>query len=200
MEFIDELIEKDGDFFLYEGKRYIRATACLKEFSDFSHIDKNVLARKTQIGTDVHRAIDCDLKGEFDVPNPNVAKYFCSYLKFMDAWEPKIIKHEKRYGCPELMYCGQIDLVMEANGEKLLVDWKTSASPSESWEFQGHLYHDLLTKSGIEISDRILFVQLNPDGNNPKVHEYTFSQNVLIKAHSCVKHYLKVYNDLRNQE
>lgn len=196
MEFIEEKVSYDGDFIMYEDVRYVRATATLSKFNDFSRIDKKILERKTNIGTMVHKAIDADIKGDFAVTDPAVAKYFCSYLCFIDAWEPeRILKHETRYGSEDLLYSGQVDLVMNKHGENILVDWKTSANESASWELQGHLYHNLLTQSGLVISDKILFVKLDRDGKYPKVFTYKFSNNILYKAVACVKDFWNTYNE-----
>lgn len=188
-------MEDDDDFIEHDGKKYVRATRTLQPFTNFSHIDEKVLSNKCNIGTKVHNAIDADMNGEFCVTDYVVSQYFCSYLRFMDCHQPSVIAREKRYFCDDYRFTGQIDCLMNLQFELVLVDWKTSVSESPTWEMQGHLYHYLISKTGQEISDRVLFVKLYPGPKDPKVFEYKISQNIMNKSLKAVKQFWDAHDN-----
>lgn len=171
---------------IHNGKEYARVTEILNPFNDFSHIDPKVLEDKTKLGTMVHDAIADDINEEMPILTPKAAKYFASYCKWASQANVSFIASEQRYFHDGLMITGKIDALAKMPGENLpvLVDFKTSASPSDTWPMQGHFYQLLLEFNEISIAPRFLFVKLDKDGNFPKVFEYKFELNMLAK---CLK-------------
>jgi ATP-dependent exoDNAse (exonuclease V) beta subunit len=177
---------------IINGKEYARVTEILAQFSDYSHIDPQVLRRKCDIGTSVHAAIADHLLGQFPMPCDNGLGYFDSYMKWHKAVAPIVIHTEQRYLCDELMITGQIDLVANVGNIPMLIDFKTSANESkEVWPMQAHLYSYLLEKSGVLISKRFLFVKLDKKGELPMVFTYNFDKNIHAKCMKSVSDFWK---------
>ena len=170
------------------GKKYARVTEILKPFADFSHIDPLVLDNKARIGTQVHQAISCELKGDFPWVNNDSIGYFESYLKWRTRIQPEFIVSEGRYFDDKKMITGQIDALVqfaENPNVPILVDFKTSAQESkETWPMQAHLYAYLLEVIGIKSSSTYHFVKLSKNGALPHIFEYKFDRNIHNK---CMK-------------
>lgn len=174
----------------HEGKMYARVSDILSPFNDFSKIDPSILSNKAKIGTSVHEAIADDIEGEFPFLDEQTMGYFESY----DAWKfqikPTFLKSEMRYFDEERMITGQIDTLIDIPNKSMLptlVDFKTSAQESrEVWPMQGHLYGYLLSKNGILVAPRYLFVRLNKYGHLPDVFEYQYSENTYARCMNAV--------------
>lgn len=148
---------------------YIRVSDILGIWSDFSHIDPEVLDNKCRIGTNVHSLIqahvnDVPLTGEDDEEG-----YFESWKKWNSYCKREFIPEmqELRLYDDILKITGQIDCIVEQNGKRNLIDWKTSASANKlAWEMQAAFYHYLCTTNSIEICDEVLFIQLDKKGGS----------------------------------
>lgn len=177
-----------------DGKEYARVSDVLKPFSDFSHIDEAVLARKCMIGTLVHEAIAQDIQGNFPILDEDGWGYFKSYMKWAEHMECDFVQSEKRYFDDEYMLTGQIDALISYGKEDtpVLVDFKTSASEGKVWTMQAHLYSYLLIKNDVHHQSRFLFVKLDKKGALPTVFEYKFNKNTAVKSLQAIHMYWKV--------
>ncbi len=178
----------------YEGKMYARVSEILKPFTNFDHIDPQVLANKIRIGIDTHKAIEEDINGIFPSPPADCQKYFDSYSKWKERLQPSFSMSETRLYCHEKMICGQIDALIQFPGEEqlVLVDFKTSASESPKvWPRQAHLYHYLLTQNGKTISPRFLFVKLDKYGKMPIVFQYLFNPSIRARCMTAIDDFWK---------
>lgn len=188
-------IEHEDGWIEYKGKMYPRISKILKPFNDFSHIDPKVLANKCRIGTSVHQAIADDIEGEFPCPMTDGVGYFDSYEAWKFQINPTFLRSEVRYFDNQRMLTGQIDALIDIPNKSMLptlVDFKTSAQESRQvWPMQAHLYGYLLSKNGILVDSRYLFVKLNKYGNLPDVFEYTYSANVYAKCINAVDDFWK---------
>lgn len=176
----------------FNGKKYARVSEIVTPPGCFDHIDPTVLKKKAQVGTEVHDAIHDELTECFPIVNSRTEKYFTSFLEWLKVISPfQVIESEKRYFCDDKMITGQIDGLITIAGEKLptLIDFKTSAQASPSWQLQGHLYHYMISKHSEQISPRFLFVKLNPNGGLPTVIEYHFNKNTLNHCFDLVDSY-----------
>ena len=160
---------------------YTRVSSILQQWDTFGHIDKTTLLSKAELGTRVHEAIDSHHKGLYMPLDDKANWYFESFVRWEKSIKPKIVRNEERYYCDKMMITGQIDALMEIPGESkpVLVDYKTSACESaKMWPLQACFYHYLVEKAGIDVSDRMLFVQLDRHGELPKVHEYMYTKQL----------------------
>lgn len=187
----------DEDFWWHEGKKYLRTTAAIKKDKEFDRIPSAVLHHKQILGTNVHQAIDDDLRGDLPLGlMPGCIGYFQSYRSWRDGVNLSIVQNEQRYFDDELMLTGCIDLLamLPYEDTPVIIDWKTSAAESPSWILQSHLYGYLLSKNNITTSKRYIFVKLHPLGASPDIFEYLYSPESYRDALSCVKRYWKRYN------
>ena len=177
----------------HEGKQYARVSEILKPFSNFSHIDEEILRRKCDIGTHVHEAINADIQGEFPMVWGEASLYFKSYEKWKNTISPVFLKSEQRYFDHKKMFTGCIDalVMLEGSLEPILVDFKTSAVESPAWILQGHLYHYLLRVNDQAVSPRIFFLKLRRDGDLPTLFEYKYTKNIMAKCNKAIDLYWK---------
>lgn len=185
---------RDEDFWVHEGKNYLRVTAAIKNGDEFDRIPSAVLHKKQVMGTNVHQAIDDDLRGDLPLGlMPGCLGYFQSYRVWRDRVNLSVLQNEQRYFDDELMLTGCIDLLAKLPYEDtpVIIDWKTSATESASWILQSHLYGYLLAKNNIAISKRYIFVKLHPLGATPDIFEYLYSPNSYRDAINRVKRYWK---------
>jgi hypothetical protein len=180
----------------HEGKRYARVSDILKPFSNFSHINEEVLRKKCEVGTHVHEAIKSDVQEEFPLIWGEAACYFKSYEGWKQAICPIFLKSEERYFDDKKMITGCIDALITLEGHEMpiLVDFKTSATESPAWILQGHLYHYLLRANGQDVSPRIFFLKLRRDGDFPILFEYKYSKNIMAKCNKAIDMYWKNAN------
>lgn len=186
-----------------DGKEYARVSEILKPFTDFSHIDPEVLANKCRIGTQVHEAIADEIKGEFPFLRPDSYGYFKSFMIWKSRMDCVFSQSEHRYFSDKYMITGQIDTLIyfydnfKESIDKpsihlpVLVDFKTSAQEGESWCMQAHLYHLLLTENEVNVEPLFLFVKLDKKGDLPKVFQYKFQKNIASKCLNSIAEFWK---------
>ncbi len=171
---------------VHNEKRYARVSEVLSCFSDFSHIDPEVLQNKANIGTKVHKAIEDDIGDVFPTLDARTIGYFESYKAWKQETSPKFDKSEQRFYCHEKMITGQIDSLVHYGWSfqvPVMVDFKTSVQESKVvWPMQAHLYAYLLAVNGISVQPRYLFIKLNKFGKLPEVFEYFWDPNIHAKC------------------
>ena len=107
--------------------------------------------------------------------------------------KPKIIQSEIRYFDDEKMITGQIDCVAFMHDRvnlPTLIDFKTSsAEAKESWPLQAHLYAYLLARNNMLLHPCYLFIQLNKEGDLPKVFKYLCHSNIHAKCMNAIDNF-----------
>jgi hypothetical protein len=179
----------ESDFIEHQGKLYARVSAVIRSPGQFDHIQPAVLAKKAQLGTDVHAAISAEMTNDFYPLEQAGLGYLRSFNVWREALKPTFVHCEQRYFCDDLMISGQIDAIVRFDeGPLVLVDYKTSVSESKiTWPRQGELYHHLLAANKIECSRQFLFIRLNKFGDLPVVHQYTSSPSVRAECLQLVR-------------
>ncbi len=173
---------------------YTRVSEILNQWDRFGHINKDVLENKAAIGTRVHEAIKNHHDGMYTPLDAAASGYFDSYIKWEEENKPKLIQSEVRYYCDNMMITGQIDALVKIEGEEspVLVDYKTSAQENAKiWPLQAAFYHYLVSSSGLDISNKLIFVKLDKKGNLPKICEYTYNKtlwDICVSAWKCYKY------------
>lgn len=164
-------------FLEHNGKKYARVTAVIRKPGAFSHIDPATLARKAQVGTNVHAAISAYIHNECFPLTGEEMEYFRSFIGWTKAINPTFSCPDTRLYCDKLRITGAIDtlIAFEGDGTYTLVDFKTSAAEDKvHWPLQGHLYYHLLRGASYGMHPRFLFVKLDKEGDLPKVCEYRY--------------------------
>lgn len=144
------------------SRRLPSVTEIIKPLTDLSHIPGFVLERKAWIGTVVHATTelyDLDELGEYD---PDIEGYFEAWKRFRFEHNPSFIAVESRVWHPEAGYAGTIDRVVDINGNRYVLDIKTSKSIYPSTAIQLAAYQGAWqAKTGDEVQR--LAVHLRPD-------------------------------------
>ena len=130
-------------------------------------------ARRAAIGTAVHAAIQEHLEGgPLPVPAADAEEVAAIFAAIRDQFLPclqAVHLIEVPMVHRGLAYAGTPDLVGTIDGELVLVDWKTKASPdkarvSDEWRFQLAAYRELVLHNyGMKV-DRAINLMAWPDG------------------------------------
>jgi len=181
---------------------YTRVTEILAPWNDFKGIPEDVLENKRCIGVKVHDAISLYLECVPVIVDDNAAGYFDSFRQFMMDSKASVELMERRYYDDRLKITGQIDALVKfkEDDELIIVDWKTTASYTKriglTWALQGVLYHYLLEQNGVSnLSDRIIFYQLNKEGRPPHAREFRYTTELMGIAAAMLECY-RYFNPL----
>jgi len=172
---------------------YARVSDIMRPWEDFSMIPKDILERKTRIGNDVHEAIY--LHNEC-IPSialrEEAGGYFLSFLRWTKFTGARIPFSEIRLYDEVFRLTGKYDALVRMPNEDglILVDWKTVATCTKemnrNWALRGGLYQYLMRQNDLpNISERFMYIQLDPHGELPKVREYHFSSELMS---DCLAH------------
>lgn len=160
---------------------YVRVSAILQQWDKFGGIDANVLARKAEIGTNVHKIIENHVKRQELEIGSQEAGYFASYLEWEKVTKPRFVQTETRYYDDALKITGQVDAMAHfGQSEQLIIlDYKTSAQPENKlWPLQGAFYHRLACGQATEQQMRVIFLKLDKNGAFPKLFEYQVNSSI----------------------
>jgi len=156
---------------------YARITEILGMYQAYAFVDRGRLKKATDIGTDIHAAIEAYLNEEFYPLHGSLEGYFSSFLFWLTNNEVKPIIQEKRYYDADLKITGKLDLLASVNGKTVLVDFKTGSwSHPEIWRLQGTFYRHLLALEGKDpIPDQFVFLQLQRTGDHPIMFNFDYN-------------------------
>lgn len=184
-------------------EEYTRVTDILRPWNNFDKIPPEILENKKNIGTEVHDAIFLYNQAVPIMPlRSDVGGYFESFLLWIESSHARVMQSEERLYDDYLKITGKFDGLVKFPDEddKVMVDWKTSATYTKdialSWALQGTFYHYLMRKNDFRnISNRFLFIQLDPHGKLPHVREFEFSTELMGVCNAalvCYRHYHKI--------
>ncbi len=174
----------DSNYINHEGRDFVRISHVLSMFKEKIDVDYKIWDNKTRIGTDVHKAIECDLIGDFHVMGDGGLNYFESYKRWKAALDKKWSKYEStetRLFDNDLGITGAFDLLVSSPGEDYpwLVDFKTCyAVDDKFWPLQGCFYYQLCIKNNIKVSREVSFVKLDRKGGNPIIKNYVITEEI----------------------
>ncbi len=170
-----------------ERENYVHVTTLLKPLAQFIGVDEDVLSYAQKRGTEIHKAIQMDAEDLAYPLNPEFAGYFKSYQKWLGLTEYAIEQSEMRLYDDKMRITGCIDAIATNGKKRFIVDWKNTASQNrEYWELQGNFYYHLATINGLDVDNKISFVQLIKEGCNPKVFSFEASE---VSWRQCLKYY-----------
>lgn len=192
-------------------KREVRVTTVLQRLQDFGKIDPAVLENKANIGTDVHKAIEYRVKGDwYPEEEPRRIAYFGSYGLWEDLSQYEYVHTELELTDPNYWLIGHVDAIIRHKETQMLylMDYKTSAKESMSregesiWNMQAHLYYHLLRANGMQVSQQFMFLQLRTKKKDdehlpakPKLYVYDYQQCIMDRCLEEVQLYWNEYDD-----
>lgn len=115
------------------GSMLPSVTQILQQLTDFSRVPPDVLAAKAALGTRVHAACEYDDEGDLDESSvdADVEPYLQGYRRFLADTRARVVCNEQRVWHATYRYAGTLDRVMIIDGERWLIDIKTSiATPA----------------------------------------------------------------------
>ncbi len=138
---------------------YTRVTEVLKPYNNLHSIDPTVLAKAADRGSRVHKYCETYALGLF-LPeiDADCNNYVQAFISWFDERVEKVLAIETRLNSEKHKLSGQLDLICSLKGsdEICLIDIKTPASASFTWQLQTAAYQLLaLQCTGMEIQRRI---------------------------------------------
>lgn len=123
----------------------------LKELKGAAYAERDAAAKR---GTEVHALGESLVHGlEVDVPD-ELAGHVESYVRFLDEWEPVVLVSEAAVCNYAVGYAGTLDLIADVNGQRLLIDLKTTRSGiygETALQLAAYRYAEVyLDKAGVE--------------------------------------------------
>lgn len=171
---------------------YVRVSEILRPFQDYSHIPPDILARKAEIGTEVHAAIEAFYKEDFHPLSSSARPYFHSFKSAfntqLSTYTPLVL--EKRLYSEKMHITGQIDAILTQGDSYYIFDWKTSANANErAWRMQLCLYALLVQENKICKEPLGCVLQLTKK-NSFRIFEFKFTKKDYEIARALVKAYM----------
>ena len=159
--------------FLEDGHRYQLDGETLPSVSEitrfisrevYGQVMQSRLDQAAERGTEVHKACELlDKYGKVECDEEYLG-YVKAYIKFLKEHKPEWEKIEWAAYNPELRYAGTIDRWGTVDGEKCIVDIKTSYQIQKVlYGAAQNLYRLMCNSQGVQV-DRLLILHLQKDG------------------------------------
>jgi ATP-dependent exoDNAse (exonuclease V) beta subunit len=171
-------------------QQYTRVSEILSPFSGLKNIPPEILQNAANRGTKVHEICDSLIN---DIGVLNLDENVAGYIQSFEQWLPgkKFLDKPERFFCDELMITGEIDGIYHSADGLVLVDFKTPAKKSSTWNLQLSAYAYLCGKAGYKI-DFLEVVRLDKTGKAPEVIRYDDQLALFLK---CIDVYRYFYKD-----
>lgn len=154
---------------------YLRVTEVLKPYSTLGEIDPTTVANAADRGTRVHAYCESHALGLFveDV-DLDCKNYFDVFKLWFDSMVREVIHTEVRCNSESLRISGAFDMIaiLKGDNKPTLIDIKTPASPSQSWQLQTAAYQLLALECLDEHVERRICLMLPKYKDTVKVMEY----------------------------
>ncbi len=171
-----------------DRENYTRITTILYPFSGIDKIPQAVVQNAAERGTKVHKICEGIVSGLGEIGvDPETFGYVESFKKWW-ALGHEVVLMEERFYDDELRVSGQVDLIIKTPEGLMVVDLKTSYSPSKTWLVQGNAYAHLAKNHGHFVT-KIQFLHLNKTGKEPKVYEYEVNPYLFLAVVRVWKHF-----------
>lgn len=153
-------------------KGYYRVTEVLEAYNGLGDIDPKILANAADRGDRVHNF--CELYAKdmlFQEVDFDCMTYVESFIEWFDSTVEEVISVEERFFSEDLKITGQVDLlaVLKGDTKPTVIDFKTPASVSKTWNLQLAAYWHLVNQK--HDIDRCIALQLPKKGGAAKAVE-----------------------------
>lgn len=155
----------DSRFYRRNGNYYPSVTHVLSYYPKGQHFEdwlkkvgyasEYIVKKAAEEGTQVHNLCEDYLNGEecsflnqYGNPAypPNVWQMFLNFVNFWETCKPTLIETEVHLFSDELKVAGTCDLVIELNGERWILDLKTSNHLQTTYDLQTAVYSQCYTE------------------------------------------------------
>jgi hypothetical protein len=207
----------DNRFYTRNGEYYPSVTNILQFFpknkyfedwlKDVGHNATFIAKKAADEGTQVHEAIEKYVTGEKIVwlDEEGYSNYSLDIwkmiLKFHDFWTshtPSLIESEIHLFSDEFKYAGTCDLILEINGEKWLIDIKTSNSLHTSQELQLAAYAQAWNENFQEKIDRMGILWLKSSKRGPTKGKIQGKGWELYESSRSFEENLKIFHNIHS--
>jgi len=149
----------DSRYYRRNGEFYPSVTYVLQAYPKGKHFEDwlkrhgytaDYVARKAaEEGTATHELIEEYFEGhEMKYLNdkgnpkydPNIWKMFLKFVDFWETYKPTLVETETHLFSDKLQVAGTVDLVCEIEGERWVIDFKTSNHLQTTYDLQGAVY------------------------------------------------------------
>jgi hypothetical protein len=155
---------------------YTRISDILKPFTNFNHIDKNILANAADRGTRVHDYCNAYANNIFLADIDEDCQYYVNaFIDWYDLNCVKLLYSEKRLYHDLYKITGKFDLIVKIKNteENILIDIKTPVIESKTWPIQLGGYCMLIKESMDMDIHRCLVLKLPKSKGKAEEIEYT---------------------------
>lgn len=149
----------DSRYYRRNGNFYPSITYILQCYPKGKHFEDwlkqvgysadTIVRRAGDEGTKVHNLIELyltgvkinllDSKGNLNY-EPNIWSMFLKFVEWWETWNPTLIESEIFLFSDEYKFAGTTDLVCEINGERWIIDFKTSNHLHKTYDLQLSAY------------------------------------------------------------
>ena len=155
----------DSRFYRRNGDYYPSVTHVLsyypkgKHFEDWlkkvGYASEYIVKKAAEEGTQVHNlcedylnGIECSFLNQYGNPAypPHVWQMFLNFVDFWETCKPTLIETEVHLFSDKLKVAGTCDLVIEFNGERWILDLKTSNHLQTTYDLQTAVYSECYTE------------------------------------------------------
>jgi len=171
-------------------ENYSRVTNILYPFSGLEKIDAEIVAHAASRGTKVHQICEAIIEGLGEIGVDDETRGYVESFKKWWALGHDVVMMEQRFWDDELQITGQVDLILRTPDGLAVLDLKTSARPSKTWQAQGCAYAYLARKAGHDIR-KIYFLHLNKNGKEAKIHEYPVDDGFFLTIYRVWAHFFQ---------
>lgn len=155
---------------------YLRVTEVLQPFSKLHTLDPKVVQKAADRGTRAHKFCELYALNILLVEVDEDCKHYVdAFMKWFDETVVRVIASEKRINSEKYKLTGKFDFIVQLKGDTgfTLLDIKTPATDSPSWQLQTAAYRVLIEyELCIEISRRVCLM-LPKEAGIAKCVEYT---------------------------
>ncbi len=158
---------------------------------------EKVKDKAAEIGTIAHYLIECHIKGvEADLAEyakadiDKAENAFLAFLEYEKQHQFKYIKSELELVSESVKFGGTIDLIAEQNGEKYLIDFKTSNGVYDEHYIQVAAYYYMALENNVDVKNVVI---LQIDKNDGSLHIHGVSKEKLEWGKEVFEHCRALY-------
>lgn len=174
----------------HNEKRYFRVTEVLFPASGLFNIDPQVLKYAAERGSKVDEICKALIQG---IGVCDIQERLMGYTQSFEEWVDgkKFLETPERFFCDVYDITGECDAILDDQGKHILVDFKTPAKVSKTWQLQLSAYAYLARQKGLKI-DGIAILKIDRDGSPAKFIPYEEDFEGFLE---CLKYYRRFYKD-----